>query len=298
VRIFVTGGTGFVGREVVRQLQGVGHKVNCLVRDPERARRLLPAAVELCPGDLTEPSSLSAGLKECQAVIHLVGIIVEKGRSTFERIHVQGTEDLLKTVTEAGIRRFIHMSALGSRPNTPSRYHQTKYRAEQAVTQSGLDWTIFRPSAIFGPGDLFINLLARIIQSAPIVPVIGRGESRIQPISVRNVASCFALAIGNPLSHRKIYELGGPRRLTYNQIYKIIARVLDKKKASVHIPVPLVKPGALISEWLLPNPPITREQLIMIQEDSVCDPSEAVHDFGLELQDFEEGIREFIKPQP
>jgi NADH dehydrogenase len=296
VKIFVTGGTGFVGREVVRQLHGVGHKVRCLVRDPERAKRLLPVAVELHPGDLTDPSCLSVGVKECQAVVHLVGIIVEKGRSTFERIHVQGTEDLLTAAAEAGIRRFIHMSALGSRPNAVSRYHQTKYRAEQAVTQSGLDWTIFRPSAIFGPGDQFINLLARIIQSAPVVPVIGRGESRIQPISVRNVASCFALAIGNPLSYRKIYELGGTRRLTYNQIYQIIARVLDKKKTAVHIPVPLVKPGALISEWLLPNPPITREQLIMIQEDSICDPSDAVHDFGLELQDFEEGIREFVKP--
>jgi NADH dehydrogenase len=296
VRIFVTGGTGFVGREVVRQLHGVGHKVCCLVRDAERAKRLLPAAVELHPGDLADPSSLKGGLNGCQAVIHLVGIIIEKGGATFERIHVQGTEELLKATTAAGIRRFIHMSALGSRPNALSRYHQTKYRAEQAVTQSGLDWTIFRPSAIFGPGDQFINLLARIIQSAPVVPVIGRGESRIQPISVRNVASCFALAIGNPLSYRKIYELGGPRRLTYNQIYQIIARVLNKKKTSVHIPVPLVKPGALISEWLLPNPPITREQLIMIQEDNVCDSSEAVKDFGLELQDFEEGIREYIKP--
>jgi NADH dehydrogenase len=296
VRIFVTGGTGFVGREVVRQLHGVGHKVHCLVRDPERARRLLPAAVELYPGDLTDPSCLAAGLKECQAVVHLVGIIVEKGRSTFERIHVQGTEDLLKAAAEAGIRRFIFMSALGSRPNAASRYHQTKYRAEQAVIQSGLDWTIFRPSVIYGPGDQFVTLLARIIQTAPIVPVIGRGESRVQPISVRNVASCFALAVGNPLSYRKIYELGGSQRLTYNQIYQSISHVLEKKKMALHIPIPLVKPSALISELLLPKPPITREQLIMIQEDSVCDPSDAVHDFGLELLDFEEGIREFVKP--
>ncbi|MBI3595735.1 MAG: complex I NDUFA9 subunit family protein [Nitrospirae bacterium] len=296
MRIFVTGGTGFVGREVVRQLHGVGHKVHCLVRDPERARRLLPAAVELRPGDLTDPSSLSAGVKECQAVVHLVGIIVEKGRSTFERIHVQGTEDLLKAAAEAGIRRFIHMSALGSRPKAASRYHQTKYLAEQAVIQRGGDWTIFRPSVIYGPGDQFVNLLARIIKSAPVVPVIGTGESRVQPISVRNVASCFALAVGNPLSYRKIYELGGPQRLTYNQIYQIIAEVLEKKKKAVHIPIPLVKPGALISELLLPKPPITREQLILLQEDNVCDSTDAVHDLGLELLRFEEGVREFLKP--
>lgn len=296
MRIFVTGGAGFVGREVVRQLCGAGHKVCCLVRDAERAKRVLPAAVELHPGDLIEPESFKAGLCECQAVIHLVGIIVEKGQATFERVHVQGTEDLLRAASAAGIRRFVHMSALGSRPDAKSRYHRTKYQAEQAVIQSGLDWTIFRPSVIFGPGDQFVNLLARIIKSAPVVPVIGEGESRIQPISVRNVASCFALAVGDPVSHRKVYELGGPQRLTYNQIYQIIARVLEKKKKAVHIPIPLVKPGALISEWLLPNPPITREQLIMLQEDNICDSTDAVHDFSLELLSFEEGIREFLKP--
>jgi NADH dehydrogenase len=296
VKIFLTGGTGFVGREVVRQLCGAGHKVRCLVRDMERAKRLLPSIVELQPGDLTDPEGFKAGLKECQAVIHLVGILVEKGGSTFERIHHQGTTDLLRAASEAGIRRVVHMSTLGSRPNAKSRYHQTKYQAEQAVIRSGLDWTIFRPSVIFGPGDQFVNLLARIIQSAPVMPIIGPGESRIQPISVRNVASCFALAVGDSSSHRKIYELGGPQRLTYNEVYQIIAEVLKKKKKAVHIPIPLVTPGALIAELLLPNPPITREQLIMLQEDNICDSTDAVHDFSLELLSFEEGIREFLKP--
>lgn len=296
MKIFVTGGTGFVGREVVRQLYGAGHKVRCLVRDIEQGKRLLPPMVELQQGDLTDPENFKAGLKDCQAVIHLIGIILEKGAATFERIHVQGTADLLKAASEAGIRRFVHMSALGSRADAKSRYHRTKYQAEQAVTQSGLDWTIFRPSVIFGPGDQFVNLIARIIKSAPIVPVIGRGESRIQPISVRNVAACFALAVGNSLSYRKVYELGGPQRLTYNQIYRIISGVLEKNKKAVHIPIALAKPGALISELLLPNPPITREQLIMLQEDSICDSTDVVHDLGLELLSFEDGIREFLKP--
>jgi uncharacterized protein YbjT (DUF2867 family) len=296
MRIFVTGGTGFVGREIVRQLHGVGHKVRCLVRDAERAKQLLPLTVELHPGDLTDPDSFKAGLKECQAVIHLVGIIVEKGQATFEQIHLQGTSDLLRAASGAGVRRFIQMSALGSRPDAKSRYHRTKYQAEQAVIQSGLDWTIFRPSVIFGPGDQFVNLIARIIKSAPVIPIIGPGESRIQPISVSNVASCFALAVGDPSTYRKIYELGGPQRLTYNRIYQIIAGILEKKKAALHIPIPLVTPGALIAELLLPNPPITREQLIMLQEDNICDSTDAVHDFSLELLSFEEGIREFLKP--
>lgn len=296
MRIFVTGGTGFVGREVVRQLYGAGHKVRCLVRNVERAKRLLPPRVEPHPGDLTDPDSFKAGLKDCQAVIHLVGILVEKGEATFERIHVQGTSDLLRAASEAGVRRFLQMSALGSRPDAKSRHHRTKYQAERIVTQSSLDWTIFRPSVIFGPGDQFVNILARIIRSAPIMPIIGPGESLIQPISVRNVAACFALAVGDSSSYRKIYELGGPQRFTYNQIYQIIAGVLEKKKKAVHIPIPLVTPGALISELLLPNPPITREQLIMLQEDNICDSTDAVHDFSLELLSFEEGIREYLKP--
>jgi len=296
VNIFVTGGTGFVGREIVRQLHGIGHRVRCLVRDADRAKAVLPSSVALHPGDLMDPDCLADGVKGCQAVIHLVGIIVEKGRSTFERVHVQGTQDLVAAAARGEIRQFIHMSALGSRADAPSRYHQTKYRAEQIVIGSGMDWTLFRPSVIFGPGDRFVNLLARIIQSSPVVPVIGRGETKIQPISVRNVASCFALAVGNPVSYKKIYDLGGPQRLTYIQVYQIISDILEKKKKSFHIPISLIKPGALISELLLPKPPITREQLKLLQEDNTCDSINAIRDFNLEFQGFEEGVREFLKP--
>lgn len=296
MNIFVTGGTGFVGREIVRQLHGIGHRVRCLVRDADRAKAVLPSSVALHPGDLMDPDCLADGVKGCQAVIHLVGIIVEKGRSTFERVHVQGTQDLVAAAARGEIRQFIHMSALGSRADAPSRYHQTKYRAEQIVIGSGMDWTLFRPSVIFGPGDRFVNLLARIIQSSPVVPVIGRGETKIQPISVRNVASCFALAVGNPVSYKKIYDLGGPQRLTYIQVYQIISDILEKKKKSFHIPISLIKPGALISELLLPKPPITREQLKLLQEDNTCDSINAIRDFNLEFQGFEEGVREFLKP--
>lgn len=295
MRIFVTGGTGFVGRVVVRQLQSVGNKIYCLVRNPGRARQVLPPEVELQQGDLTDPEGFKPALKECEAVIHLVGIIFEKGRSTFERIHIKGTADLLTAASEARVTRFVHMSALGSRPGAVSRYHQTKYKAEQAVIQSGMDWTIFRPSIIYGPRDQFVNVLARVIRWAPVIPIIGAGEGRLQPISVDNVAACFALAVGNPASHRKIYNLGGPQALTYNQICAIITNVLGKRKRTVHIPTALVKPAAVVAEWLLPRPPMTREQLIMLEEDYVCDPTEAIGDFGLELQGFEAGIQVYLK---
>ena len=296
MRILVTGGTGFVGREVVRQLSGVGNKVTCLVRDTGRARSILPDKVQLHRGELSDAGSLKSALNECDAVIHLAGIIQERGRSTFEQIHVRGTAVLLKAAVEAGIKRFVHMSALGSRPDAVSRYHRTKYRAEEAVRESGMDWTIFRPSVIFGPGDQFFNLLGKFIRSMPVVPVIGPGNSRIQPIGVTKVAACFALSVGNPETYGKIYELGGSEVLTYNQVYEIIARVLGKQKKYIHVPIGMVKPGAFLMESFLPKPLITREQLIMLQEDNLCDPSEAAQEFGLEPETFEEGIRAYLHP--
>jgi len=295
VKIFLTGATGFVGREVVRQLHGVGHKVRCLVRDPEKAKQLLPVNVELHPGDLMVPESFSEGVNGCQTVIHLVGIIVEKGRSTFERIHIQGTRNVVDASSRGEIRQFIFMSALGSRKSARTRYHQTKHDAEQVIIRSGMNWTIFRPSIIFGPGDRFVNRLAGMIRSFPIVPVIGRGASRIQPIAVRDVASCLALAIGNPVSQGRIYELGGPGRLTYFQVYQLLAGILEKQRRFIHIPISLIRPGAFLLERIMSRPPITREQLMLLQEDNICDPIDAIRDFNLVFQDFEEGVREYIR---
>ncbi len=294
--IFLTGGTGFVGREVVRQLLAAGNRVRCLVRDADRARRVLPNRVELHTGDLTQPETVARGLKDCEAVIHLVGIIIEKGRNTFERVHVEGTRNLVAAAGEAGISRFVQMSALGSRPNAASRYHQTKFAAEQAVISSGLKWTIFRPSVIFGAGDRFVNRLAQIIRIAPVVPILGDGEGRLQPISVANVGSGFALAVGNPVSHGKTYSLAGPERFRMIEVLQIIMKVLGVEKKMIHIPIGLVRPGASLSEWILPRPPITRDQLIMLLEDNVGDSSDAIHDFSLELNKFESGIKEYLKP--
>ena len=296
MRIFITGGTGFVGRHVVHQLHAAGHKTRCLVRDMERARQILPREVELFHGDLTRTVNLKAGLQGCEAVIHLVGIIREKGPSNFERIHVNSTKDLLQAAREANIGRFIHMSALGSRADASSRYHQTKFSAEQAVRESGIPWTIFRPSVIYGSEDQFVNTLAWIIRRAPVVPILGDGKSLLQPINVHNVASCLALSVGNPSSECKIYPLGGLKRLNYDMIYQAIADALKVKKKFTHIPISWAKPFVLMAEWLLPKPPVTCDQLILLQEDNVCDPTEALNDFGIELEDFKEGIRNYLKP--
>jgi NADH dehydrogenase len=295
VKIFVTGAAGFVGREVVRQLLAAGYKVRALVRDPKRARKVLSETVELYQWDVTRPEGIRQGMTGCQAVVHLVGIIFETGGATFEEIHVQGTRHVLEAARDEGIRRFIHMSALGTRPDARSRYHQTKHRAENLVRESGLDWTIFRPSVIFGPNDRFVNRLARIMRNAPVVPLIGSGQARLQPIGVSDVAACMVLSVGNPVSIGKVYELGGPQTMTYDELYSVILEVLNLRKRIIHLPAGLIKPAVYILEQVLSRPPLTRDQMIMLEENNVCRSDLALSDFGLELKPFKEGIREYLQ---
>lgn len=294
MKIFLTGGSGFVGREVARQLLAGGNQVTVLSRTPQTIPDAFPQGFGYQKGDLLDPESFKKSLEGCHAVIHMVGVIVETGRSSFYQIHVEGTRGLLQAAKKAGVERFIYMSALGSGRDASSRYHQTKFEAETLVKESGLDWTIFRPSVIFGPKDKFVNRLAGIIKKAPFIPVIGTGLSRVQPVSVEDVGSAFCLSVGNPVSSRKMYVLGGPDSFSYEEIFRLIASVLKIKKKVVHIPTGLVYPAVVFGNIILSNPPLTPEQLIMMGEDNTCDPTEAVGDFGLSLKSFKSGIREIL----
>src|SRR5580698_3750127 len=178
MRVFLTGASGFVGREVFRQLRAAGHSVRVLSRRPQSDRAL--ADREVRPGDVTDAASFAGGMAGMDAVVHLVGIINEIGANTFENVHTRGTEILLAAAREAGVKRFVHMSALGTRPNAASRYHKSKWAAEELVRNSGLDWTIFRPSIIYGREDQFVNLFARISRWSPVLPIIGDGSSKLQ----------------------------------------------------------------------------------------------------------------------
>jgi NADH dehydrogenase len=199
--VFVTGGTGFVGRAILRELAARGHRARLLARDPDAARARtasLPGEREFCQGDVLEASLLSAALAGADAVIHLVGIISEIGRQTYENVHTRGAENLVAAAKAAGVRRFVQMSALGVRANAVARYHKSKWAAEECVRASGLDWTIFRPSIIYGPGDGFVNLFARMSRWLPVLPVMGSGKNLMQPIAVEDVARCFVGALATP----------------------------------------------------------------------------------------------------
>ena len=165
--IAVTGATGFVGREVLKQARTAGFPVRAIVRERRAAE-----GVEQFHGNVIYRPSLEGAFDGVKCVIHLVGIINEYRENTFERVHTEATRNVLDAAKKAGVKRYIHMSALGARANARSRYHQTKWAAEELVRQSGLAWTIFRPSLIYGPGDISINVLSKIVRRAPFVPVL------------------------------------------------------------------------------------------------------------------------------
>lgn len=295
-RVFVTGATGFVGRAVIQALRAEGCSVRCLVRrGSERDLRGL-GAIERVEGDVLARQTLDDGMAGCDAVVHLVGIIREQPAvgATFERVHVQGTVNVLEAAVATGVRRYLHMSALGTRLEARSRYHRTKWLAEEAVRGSALPWTIFRPSIIFGRGDEFVTMLADLIQRYPAIPIVGTGLQRLQPIPVAQVAAGFAGALSRPATVKHTYAVGGPDAVTLLDLIDRIGRAMGRRHVrKVHVPLGLVRPAAQLLHRL-PGFPITPDQLLMLEEENVCDPQPFFSAFDLTPVSLNDGLREMF----
>lgn len=292
----MTGPTGFVGRAVIPALQAHGYGVRCLVRrGSEPALRGLEA-LERVEGDVLSPEALERGMAGCDTVIHLVGIIREQPAtlSTFERIHTRGTVNVLEAAAATGVRRFLHMSALGSRAGARARYHRSKWEAEEAVRASPAAWTIFRPSIIYGRGDEFVNLLAGMVGRYPLVPVIGGGQQRLQPVAVEHVAQAFARAVDLPATEKHAYEVGGPEAVTMVRLLDLIGEALNRPRVrKMHVPLGLVRPLARVLHRL-PGFPLTPDQLLMLEEDNVCDAQPFHATFGLSPMPLGAGLRAML----
>ncbi len=292
MRVFIAGGTGFVGGHVRCALLEAGHELLVLTHDRHVCDE---PGVEQVEGDITRSESFSHALHGCDAVINLVGIIREYPLRgiTFERLHVGATQGLLRAARDAGVRRYVHMSALGARPGAVSGYHKTKYRAEEEVRVSGLDWTIFRPSVIFGPKDDFINKIAGMIRKLPAVPVIGGGNCRLQPIDGGDVARCFRMSLEMPETIGKTYELCGRDRLTYHGLIQTIGAALGKRSVRT-FSLPLGLMGLVTPIFqCLPSFPITMDQIRMLVEENVCDCTWR-ETFRFDPVGLEEGIRVYL----
>jgi NADH dehydrogenase len=292
MKVFLTGGTGFVGSEVLRQLMAAGHSVRVLVREGSEGKLTAVENVEIHSGDVTDASSLVGALANCDAVIHLVGIIREfPGRGvTFRKIHVEGTGNILEAAVEQGVQRFLHMSSNCTRERGSAAYHRTKWQAEELLRDSTLDWTIFRPSVIFGSGSEFVGMLSELIRRIPVVPVIGDGQYRMQPVALEQVAASFVKALEMPETIGEIYHLGGGESYSYDEILDLTAQAMGRENvAKLHQPLFVIKPMIRLMQGC-DHFPITSDQLTMLIEGNVCDICDWVQTFGLEPVSYAEGV--------
>lgn len=289
--ILVAGGTGFIGSNIVKELVKRNHKIKALVHTGANLSRLKNLNLEFANGDITDINSLEKPFADVKIVYNVVGIIQETKRANFDSIHVLGTKNLVEISNKVGVEYFVHISSLGTRPNAVSRYHQTKWKAEQSVVSSGIPYTIFRPSVVFGPDDEFINMLARMIQYTPIFPLINSGGAKMQPVYVGDLAKCVVDCLENPQAKNKIFEIGGPDIFTLEEIIELIKAYRGFKRLKLKIPYKLMFGISKTLESIFWKVPVSTEQLIMLKEDNICDNSEVEKVFKIKFTSLKEGLK-------
>jgi NADH dehydrogenase len=296
MKVFLTGATGFVGKYMLERLLAEGHAVRAALRGlPEQNARLVGRTEHIgrkddfqwVHSDVVEGTRLDEGMQGCDAVIHLVGIIVEKGSNTFERVHHLGTRNVVEAAKRTGIKRFVQMSALGVRADGVAPYQTTKWKGEEEVSRSGIPFCILRPSIIFGEGDGFVTQMMETMRSAPLFrPVPGDGKAKFRPIFIDDVTTCFVRALTAEAATNQTVELGGAGELTLNDVLAEIARCAGVRKPAIHIPLPFMFAGAAVMQKLLKNPPVTTDQLRMLREGSTCDIGPMRRIFGVNPRGF------------
>ncbi|MDA0838726.1 MAG: NAD(P)H-binding protein [Planctomycetota bacterium] len=328
MNVFMTGATGFVGRHILPKLIEKGHSVKCLIRAGSESKLPNSDQITAVPGNIHDRASFEQGLEGCDAVMHLVGIIGEVGQNTFFRVHMLGTQNVVDAMRTHGIKRLVHMSALGVRPGAEANYHKTKYDAEVYIksnntqTELGqtptakLDYTIFRPSIIHGPDGEFMQMLKEFVTGKfdpvlkkfgiplPFFPIPGDGAGLLQPVYVEELAQMFVDSLDKPETIGGEYNLGGPKQYTLEEMVKLVATAMGREpRRGIHFPMWLMYIVATAMEIVFPlccgkKPDLNRDQLIMMQEDNVCDSSEVEEVFGIKLSEFPEKLNKYVNKIP
>jgi NADH dehydrogenase len=297
MRVFITGATGFVGPAIANAIVDAGHELRVLERKPGswmEAGIRCRAAVQ---GDVTDPDSLRTAVQDVDVVVHLVAI--RQGRpEDFERVMIGGTRNLLAAAREAGVRRFVLMSALGTSEETKDLvpYYHAKWTMEQDTKASGLEHAIFRPSFIFGREGGILPTFKRLARLSPVTGIIGSGEQKIQPIWIEDVGAYFAAAIGKSEAANRTFEVGGPDVVSWNEFWERLRSVLGiRRRPTMHLPTGLMKIPATVTERLPGNIPLTRDLLTMLETgDSVVSNDDAVRTFQLPLVPLDEQLRRAV----
>ena len=293
MKVLVTGATGFVGPKVANAIVAAGHDVRVLERTPGNAERAGVRATETAPGDMTDSDSLARAVDGCETVVHLVAI--RQGRpEAFERIMIEGTRHLVAAAKEAGVSRFVLMSALGTTEETKDLvpYYRAKWAEEQDVKASGLEHVIFRPSFIFGRDGGILPTFRKLARLTPVTPITGPGTQRIQPIWIDDVAAFFAKAVTLPEATNRTWELGGPEAVSWNEFWQRLKAAMGLRRPSVHMPMWFMRANAVVTERLPGNIPLTRDLLTMLEAgDNVTADDSASRTFGIDPVPLDDQLR-------
>ena len=282
--VTVFGGSGFIGRHVVRALAKRDYRIRVAVRRPELAGHLQPLGrvgqIHAVQANLRYPASVEAAMRDSHVAINLCGILTESGAQTFDAVQAQGAGTVAKAANAAGAR-MVHVSAIGADSESPSRYGRAKAAGEKAVLETVASATILRPSLVFGPEDSFTNRFAALARLSPALPLIG-GDTRMQPVYVGDVATAVADAVDGKAKAGSIYELGGPEVLTMREIIEIILATCDRKRMLVPLPFGVAKLKAFFLQFAPGAFKLTPDQVAMLRVDNVV--SDAAKAAGLTLE--------------
>ena len=299
-RVTVFGGSGFLGRQIVKSLAAEGVSIRVAVRHPERAffleRMGRDGQIELARANVWEESTVARAVAKSTWVINTVGHYVEKSGATFDAIHGQGAHNVARQAGNAGVERLIHISGVGADPESDSPYVRARGIGEDLVKSAFEGVTILRPSVIFGPDDSFFTTLASLARRMPVLPLFGTGRTKLQPVFVGNVADACVRVLADPSTQDKLYELGGPHIYTYKALMNLVLEHVGKRR--VLVPVPFFVWDALAALLsVLANPPLTRDQVKLMKIDNVVgEAALTLEDLGIEPTSVEEVLPTYIDP--
>jgi uncharacterized protein YbjT (DUF2867 family) len=297
-RVTVFGGSGFLGRQIVRRLAEGGAEVRVAVRHPERASFLTEygaaGPITTTRADVWDETTVGPALAGSDAVVNTVGHYVERGRATFEAIHGQGALHVARAAASARVGRLVHISGIGADPRSESSYVRARATGERLVREAFPGATILRPSVMFGPEDAFLNTLAGLTRIMPVLPLFGSGEVRLQPVYVGDVAEAVARALASETTQGKTYELGGPRAYTYKALLQLLLRHLGRRR--LLMPVPYLA-WELLAGLVAPLPqrPVSRDQVVLMKQDNVVSPeASSFADLGITPRAVEEIVPTYL----
>jgi len=295
--ILIIGATGYIGSHLVKRLVAQGEQTRCLVRDARKAARVLPAdKVEFALGSTTRPASLAAAVQGVDTIVHAGFLTADRKQSAgnrYKETNVNGTANLIKAAREAGVKRIIEISGLGTKPDKPGSYMQGRYLAEKMLMDSDLAWTIIRPSVLFGKDAPFIKGLADLIHTSPILPLIGGGKVMFQPIYVEDVVTVIIKVLEAPeRTAGKIYTIGGPEYYTFTQVLDELLQAMQMKRTKVYAPTLFVGIGAAVMEAVLPKPPLTKAAMTLFSFDNITDLNRVEQPFGFKPTSFHQYLAE------